>query len=151
MRMVKDMTAKEIRDYINKHDVMKLKKVHEFIEDVLMEEINTLDMKKVLTKILPKHLTPKSAKEIIIATDDKNTFDNFNEYTGKDDVEEYKKYLNIKEAYIQAVEIRLYELSTYIFEEPCASFRENRKFIIPRSKEVDYLVENIEYPKNILE
>ena len=150
MRDIKEMSAKEIREYIVNHNVMKLKEVHEFIENVLMEEINTLDMNKVLTKILPKLLTPKSAKEIIIASDDRNSFNYFDEYTGEDCLEEYKKYPKINEAYIQAVEIRIFELSTFIYEEPFGKFQEDREFIVPRNKDVDYLVKNTEYPHHIL-
>lgn len=151
MSNLKDMSAKDIREYINKHDVMKLKEVHEFIKNVLMEEINTLDMKKVLTKILPKLLTPKSAKEIIIASDDRNTFDNFNVYTEEDCLEDYKKYPKIKDAYIQAVEIRISELATFIYGEAVTNFREDRNFILTRTKDVEYLVDNSEFPNNILE
>lgn len=150
MRDVKEMSAKEIREYIANHNVMKLKEVHDFIENLLMEEVSTLDMNKVLTKILPKLLTPKSAKEIIIASDDRNSFNYFNEYIGEDCLENYKKYPNIKDAYVQAVEIRIFELSTFICEEPFGEFQEDRDFIIPRNKDVNYLVKNAEYPHHIL-
>ena len=155
MRTVESMTNKEIQSYISKHNHMNLKITHDLFV-WLNSSWNILDNKRLFTRILPRLLKP-TPHEIRLATDEWNIFDHhlaFNCYSdtciiinNEPDCKNcsyYQKFPKIKEAYEQAVQIKILEIQYNVHEmdgEYC--WGENRVFWIKENnRDLEYLVKS---------
>ena len=150
MRNVKDMSNKEIQDYIDKHNHMSLKIVLNLFV-WLNNYWNILDNKRLLTKILPRLLKP-TPHEIRLATDEWNSFDHHLAFNCFSDTCEtdcrncdcYGKFPKIKQAYEEAIKIKILEIQFNVGEmETETCWKENRKFWIKdTNRDLKYIVKS---------
>lgn len=155
MRNVKDMNNKEIQDYINSHNHMSLKITFNLFT-WLNNDWNILDNKRLFSKILPRLLKP-TPHQLRLATDEWNTFNHhlaFNCFSDScaiinneadcKNCSWYSKFPKIKQAYEEAIRIKILEIQFHVGEmESESCWKEDRIFWIKETnRDLQYIIKS---------